>query len=61
MIQGRAFSDMSHDIRMLAPKSQSYKSKVGITDQKSELQGGTPPGGSPESEANRPEKSPNGV
>ena len=40
-----------------ADKSQSYRPKVGVTDQKSELQPGRPP----ESEPNRPEKGPNGV
>ena len=36
------------------PESQSYRPKVGVTDQKSELQWGRPP----ESEPNRPEKKP---
>ena len=36
------------------PKSQSYRPKIGVTGQKSELQLGRPP----ESEPNRPEKGP---
>ena len=36
------------------PESQSYRPKVGVTDQKSEIQPGRPP----ESEPNRPEKGP---
>ena len=50
MIRGRIFREM---IRVSA-QSQSYKPKVGVTDQKSELQPGRPP----ESEPNRPEKGP---
>ena len=51
MISGRTFSEM---IRNFGPESQSYGPKVGVTDQKSELQPGRPP----ESELNRPEKGP---
>ena len=36
------------------PESQSYRPKVGVTDEKSEIQPGRPP----ESEPNRPEKGP---
>ena len=50
MIRGRIFSEM---IRVSA-QSQSYKPKVGVTAQKSELQPGRPS----ESEPNRPEKEP---
>ena len=48
MIRGRIFRKM---IRVLARKSE-LQAKVGVTDQKSELQWGRPP----ESEPNRPEK-----
>ena len=48
MIRGRIFSEM---IRVSA---QNPEPKVGVTDQKSELQPGRPP----ESEPNRPEKGP---
>ena len=48
MIRGRIFSEM------IWPKSQSYRPKVGGTDQKTELQPGRPP----ESEPNRPKKAP---
>ena len=50
MIRGQIFKEM---IRVSA-QSQSYRPKVGVTDQKSELQ----PGRTPESEPNRPEKWP---
>ena len=50
MIPGRLFSEM---IRIW-PKSQSYRPKVGVTDQISELQLGRPP----DSEPNRLEKEP---
>ena len=50
MIRGRIFREM---IRVSAQKSQ-LQAKVGVTDQKSELQPGRPP----ESEPNRPEKGP---
>ena len=52
MIRGRISSEM---IRIQArAESQSYRPKVGVTDQKSEIQPGRPP----ESEPNRPEKGP---
>ena len=46
MIQGRLFSEWFGS----RPKSQSCRPKVGVTDEKSELQ----PGRAPESEPNRP-------
>ena len=51
MIRGRIFSEMIFGFR---PGSQSYRPKVGVTDQKSEIQPDRPP----ESELNRPEKAP---
>ena len=50
MIRGRILDEM---IR-IRPESQSYRPKVGVTVQKSELQPGRPP----EFEPNRPEKEP---
>ena len=50
MIRGQIFSEM---IRIQA-ESQSYRLKVGVTDQKSEIQPGRPP----KSEPNRPEQGP---
>ena len=53
MIRGQIFREM---IRVSARKSEfnCYRPKVGVTDQKSELQPGRPP----EPEPNRPEKAP---